>query len=257
MKVKLRFIKYFVITLGLVGSLVAPASVSAALDVNPPQPITHIVTVQPIVVSDDDGRNTAEFFGTVSQRASIEGFIDDIWAQAGIDVEFVVPNEWNNTFANWGTSGGGNRPNSDLNQIIGDGTSAGVTHADPYVINIFFVKIAAGYGQLDENYAAGLAKVSGNGISQFVGNTLPGSNGGRELIASIVAHEIGHNLGLEHISEANNLMKAGGSGEILNSEQIGDAIASSFSVAVVPLPAAVWLFGAALLTLLGFRSRRG
>ncbi len=153
--------------------------------------------------------------------------------------------------------GGGQRPNSDLNQIIDDGTSAGVTHADPYVINIFFVKIAAGYGPLANNFAAGLAMVGDNGISQYVGDSLPGSGGGRELIARVVAHEIGHNLGLVHISEANNLMKSGGSGEILSSTQIATAIASGFSVAVVPLPAAVWLFGAALLTLLGFRSRRG
>ncbi len=72
MKVKLRFIKYFVITLGLVGSLVTPASVSAALVVYPAQPITHIVTVQPIIVSDDDGDHTAGFFGTDSQSAIIK-----------------------------------------------------------------------------------------------------------------------------------------------------------------------------------------
>ena len=215
-----------------------------ALIVNGPQPITHQVTVQPIVVSNDDGSQTAEFFGTLSQQSSIEGFIDTIWAQAGIDIEFLLPNAWNSTFANSGNPANNNpRPTSDLNQVTGDGSTAGVANASSTVINIYFVNIAAGFGLLSENSVAGLAFLGGNGITQYVGSNLLGFSAGREVIGSVVAHEIGHNLGLPHIVEAENLMQSSGQpnqGERLNASQIATAQSSAFAVpvTVVPLPGA-------------------
>ncbi len=251
-------IKNLLFALWLIG-FAAPVS---ALTVYPGLPITEIVTVQPIVVSDDNGiDNTANFFGTTGQQTAIEGLIDTIWAQAGIDVNFLTPNSWNSTFANWGSGGppnnGGNtRPTSDLGTIVADGASAGVTSANANVINIFFVNIAAGFDLLTDNAAAGLAYVNGNGISQYVGSNLLGWSGGQEVVASVVAHEIGHNLGLTHLSEFENLMQPGGSGERLNDTQIATALASEFSVAVVPIPAAVWLFGSGLLGLIGYTKRK-
>jgi hypothetical protein len=38
-------------------------------------------------------------------------------------------------------------------------------------------------------------------------------------VASVIAHEIGHNLGLEHVTTGENLMKPGGGGERLNAAQ--------------------------------------
>lgn len=243
-------------------SVSAPSS--AALIVNPAQTIIEIVNVQPIIVSDDNGANTATFFGDAGQQASIEGHVDTIWAQAGIDVNFLAPNTWNSTFANWGVDGppnnGGNaRPTSDLSQVLSDGTSAGVTHADPNVINMFMVNIPAGFSQLSANTAAGLAFVGANGLTQFVGANLLGFPAGIEVIASVVAHEIAHNLGLSHLVEAENLMQSGGSpnqGERLNGAQITTALNSPFSVTVVPLPPAAWLFICGLAGLVGIARRR-
>lgn len=231
------------------------ATSAEALIVNAPQPITHVVTVQPIVVSDDDGSNTAEFFGTLSQQVSIEGFVDDIWAQAGIDVGFLAPNTWNSTFANEGAPGFNDpRPTSDLGTIVADGEAAGKTHALSSVINMFFVNIPAGFSALSEFTVAGLAYVGGNGISQYVGSNLLNSSGSREIVASVVAHEIGHNLGLFHIVEAENLMQSSSQpnqGERLNSTQIATALASSFSVEItpVPVPGAVLLLASGLVVL--------
>ncbi len=112
---------------------------------------------------------------------------------------------------------------------------------------MFFVNIPAGFSILSENSAAGLAYISGNGITQYVGSNILGFASGLEVIASVVAHEIGHNLGLDHLSEIENLMLSGGSldqGERLNSAQIETALASNFSVPTnpVPLPPAFLLF---------------
>lgn len=246
---------------GFAGSTV-PASASALI-VNSAQPVTDVVTVQPIIVSDNDGANTANFFGDSSQQSAIKGFIDTIWAQAGIDVNFLNVNTWDNTFANWGTDGptttigSGVRPESDLNQIVTNGTTAGVTHTNPNVINMFFVRIAAGFGLLGDNSAAGLATLDGNGVTQYVGTNLLGFDSGRETIASVVAHEIGHNLGLDHNSLTENLLSQE-HGQRLNSDQTTIALNSNLSVPVsaVPVPPAVILFLSGLDVVSWFGRRR-
>lgn len=217
--------------------------------------ITHTVTIQPIIVSDNDGSNTATFFGSAAQQSSIEGFIDNIWEQAGIDVNFLAATSWNNTFANSGSSEP--RPGSDLNSIVNSARTAGLTHSNLDFINVFFVNIPAGFGALSSNSSAGLAFVNDNGITQYVGSSLLGFIGGREVISEVVAHEIGHNLGLFHTANGiNNLMSPEGTGNALTTTQIGTALDSRFAIAAVPVPATVWLMGSALIGLFSFSRKK-
>lgn len=230
----------------------------AALIVSPARPITHTITVQPIIVSDDNGRNTANFFGSASQQNTIEGLINNIWSQAGIDVNFLMQNSWNNTFANWGLGGSttaSKRPTMDIDDINNNASEAGKTHADPNIINMFFVKIPAGFSLQNDDTVAGVAKIPGNVITQYVGTNLLGFSRGLDAIAGVVAHEIGHNLGLPHLVDMENLMQISTSpsqGDRLNTDQIAIALKSNLSVAVtsVPLPTAVWLFGSGLVGLI-------
>lgn len=227
----------------------------AALIVNSPMAITHRVQVQPIIVSNTDGSNTAEYFGNPTQQGIIEGFVDTIWAQAGIDVQFLTPNTWNDTFANIGNSSP--RPTSDLNTIVTQGDALGFGNSNPLVLDMYFVEIAAGFPDVGENTANGLAFLGANGITQHVGDNLVSFTAGQEVVASVVAHEIGHNLGLPHIVEAENLMQAGGSsnpGERLNASQIATSLASQFSVAV-PEPSSVTVLGFAI-SFVALRRRR-
>ncbi len=257
-----RFLLRIVVTVALFGSI--PAAF-ATIITNEPMPLTQRVTVQPIIVSDDDGTHRAEFFGGASQQADIEATIDQIWGQAGIDVDFLNPNSLNSTFVNEGDRR--SRPVEDLGETISIGNNAGVSNADSNVINMYFVNVAAGFERRSEDTAAGLAITPGNGISQYVGSELFDLQDGRDVIASVVAHEIGHNLGLEHsLTEENLMLAQAEDGDLLNSDQIATALASRFSVntattpsptpPTVPVPAAAWLFGSALLGLVGARRRK-
>ena len=118
---------------------------------------------------------------------------------------------------------------------------------------MFLVNAVPGFGSFSANEAAGLASIDGNGIVQYVGANLLGFSSGREVIASVVAHEIGHNLGLFHNSLDENLMASGSGivdGERLNAGQIANVLDSQFvSPVVVPIPGLLWLFIGALLSI--------
>jgi hypothetical protein len=239
-------------------ALLLALSSQAALIVNSPQSITQTVYVQPVVVSDTNGTNTATFLGNATQMAAILGLVDQIWAQAGIDVEWLSATAYNNTFANIGSATTTTaRPTSDLPTIVNNGDAAGVANSSSTTIAMYFVRAAAGFPVLSLNSAAGLAYVDGNGITMYVGSNLLTFQAGLEAIASVIAHEIGHNLGLDHLVEAENLMQQGGSpdqGERLNAAQITIALNSPLSVAV-PEPG-TYLLVSVGLPLLWWQRRR-
>jgi hypothetical protein len=222
----------------------------AAPIVNAPMPIDRRLEVQVIQVSNSSGAQSAPLFGTIVQQGQIFGTVNTIWAQAGIDVSFkfrLTPYLDNFTLS--GTAGSNNpRPTSDLNSIITKATNAGgVLDPNIKVVNLFMVQIVPGFSQTGNNTSNGLAFIDGNGVTLWAGPNLTSFEGGRDVIASVLAHELGHNLGLSHIVEGENLMQAGGSpddGERLNASQIANVRDSSLLIAIPePNTLALLIFG--------------
>jgi Matrixin/PEP-CTERM motif len=221
--------------ISLLAVLLLPVHGWATLIVDPPQPITQRVTVQVIQTATTDGLTMATIFGSASQEANIKTQIDKIWAQAGIDIDFLpTVTSWNNTFAYQGNVvPPAARPDSDLDSIINLASSAGKLNATATVLNVFFVEVVPHFTLLPENTSAGFAKIGGNGISFTVGSDLPTFQNGRDVVAAVLAHEIGHNLGLSHTSDVNNLMYSGSTPQLqqkLTASQISNALNSSFSI---------------------------
>ena len=187
--------------------------------------VTRRVFVQPIVVSNDDGSNTATFFGDAAEEFDIVRQIDEIYLQAGIDVEWLTTRTTNSTFFNFG-SDLGTRPQSDLNAVVAQGDNIGVGNSDPLVLDLYFVNRVPGFQVLTANSANGLAFVDGSGITMHTGENLLEFANGRSLVARVAAHEIAHNLGLSHVNDDSNLLD---DGTELYDSQIAIARASQFS----------------------------
>ena len=201
-----------------------PASPSAHRAVSQ---IEETITIQPIIVSNTNGSNTAEYFGAETEEAEIQELINDIYYQARIQADFLTPNEFNSTFANVGN--GGTRPFQDAFRIFEDGAAANVTNSDALTINVFFVGVVPGSGNLPENTSNGLALDSENGVVFRVGDQLPTFQEGREVVARVAAHEIAHNLGLAHVASIANLLDPSITGTQLTQAQAGILIDSRFS----------------------------
>jgi hypothetical protein len=214
--------------------------------------IDRELVVQLIQARENDGTSPATVFGDAAQRLAIETALDQIWAQAGIDVTVISAiTPYNSSFAlDRNNMAPGVRPSGDFDTIFIQASSAGVLNTGN-VINAIFVDYVPAFDvPLSENSAAGLASLPGNKITMFSGDNLLTFQNGRDVIASVFAHEIGHNLSLAHVaSGSDNLMaSSSATSQRLNAAQISAARTSSL-LRVIPEPSTAELIGICLVLL--------
>jgi len=153
------------------------------------------VTIQPINVCDDSGQNcgnpTEKLFFAETRK---------IWAQADIDVTFLTFNQFNNSAFQTIDGSTDTTPAPSLFGLINAADNG--NNADTAVINMWFLDNITGG-------SFGIAAIGSNGIA-IADETFAFNSGIGRL--DTIAHEIGHNFGLNHASALGdnfNLMEAG------------------------------------------------
>jgi hypothetical protein len=180
------------------------------------------------VVTETTGGARAKDFGNATQRAYIQAQMDKILAQFGASVKFPTNDStWVSDYGYEGT-GVGNRTTSDLNWIF---TNIPVDYYQPDdgVVTVVFCERTPGFdyrGFYDTN---GYAYIGGNGITFFLGDGMLQNNGNMDIVAAVLAHELGHNLDLPHVNSHDNLMNSTIYEGYLESNQTGIVIDGRFT----------------------------
>jgi len=166
------------------------------------------VTIQPIVMRSTDGSIAAN-----PQQKIFEAETDKIWAQAGIDFQFLPIIYYNNSLYT-NVSSDISQPNSVFSLALDPGHQQSSV---PHAVNVWFVMTingsssASGFSlQSTTNYYGML--IERNGVS--IANSAFAYGGGAGM-RDIFAYEVARNLGLNNgnldaPSDVNNLMKPSG-----------------------------------------------
>jgi len=153
---------------------------------------------------------------------------------------------------------------SNLGQVADSGGAFGFEGQQGDIrIGAIFIDGGSGPNVLAHAYQPGNSDIFGAGwdlagdVHIDDSNTWGDGTGGTIDLFTVVLHEFGHSLGLGHSDIVGSVMEgtyAGPRTTLSGDDEAG--IRSIYGPTVVPVPAAVWLFGSGLIALVGF-ARRG
>ncbi len=160
--------------------------------------IDRTITIQPIDVCDTSGNNCANANDAILN--TLEASTQTVWAQAGIGITFLKTETYDNSAYQSVTADlTTNSPTDPARSLMrdpGHGQSA-----NPQVLNLYFVNQLTDVNK-PGSLLRGFSFTNGNGM--IVGPT---------PVLDTLAHEIGHNLGLDHATfgagDAANVMTSG------------------------------------------------
>ena len=168
------------ILLSLSACLFHPLIVEAQAESSQP----YVLTVQPIVVRGDDGLAPASM-------AIPEALVDRAYLKAGVDFYFLEPLYYDNTAARDGLI--------NLDEIVKSAKAAGVMRGHGNMVNMFFVNSVDGSkGPLGRGMLGGDITFIALDPNSTLDNV-------RDQEAFVIAHEVGHNLGLNHAVDDENV----------------------------------------------------
>ena len=149
-----------------------------------------VIIIQPIVLHGDDGTNPASM-------ALPEDLVDEAYAKAGVDFYFLEPLHYHNTKARDGLV--------NLDQIVKMATKDGFIRGQGEIVNMFFVNAVDG-----KKGPLGRGMMNGNLTFIALGpvkdrDPKAGPSQQRFMEAFVIAHEVGHNLGLKHALQDKNV----------------------------------------------------
>ena len=200
------------------------AGVAQAADISiPALPVTSVITIQPIDVCNATGTGCA----SLANLATDETAVNAVWDQAGVGFDFLPAVQFDDTTSSQGflnptitiASGYPTGTPTDLAHQLMYGPGHGQS-SNPTTLNVWFVDHLT---RSDGVGVYGTAFIGGNGV---IIPTLPNLNTGQLPALDTMAHELGHNLGLQHVdgttsSSPLNLMQSVGRTVPSNFCQIG------------------------------------